>query len=152
MKRPILIVRTVSIEKLASVLQLCALRWPGHPLWVVTSPSRAGEVSRFELVARVVSYDGGSGGFSDPIAVDEPVACVVVPVANEGGSGYGNVLRACRRTKTERFALSPRCLRLKPLSRFRFALKWRLELGFSRFARFFAGYWAKRLLERERES
>ena len=94
MNLSVLIVRTVSVEKLSGVLDACTASWPGHPLVVVSSPGREGELHADSRIAEVVTYAIGPAGFSTPITYPARLAAVVVPVANRGGSGYANVMRA----------------------------------------------------------
>jgi len=117
MKLPILIIRTVSVEKLAPVLDACAARWPGHPLMVVTSPARGSELRTDPRITEIVPYATGATGFEQPITCDHELEAVVVPVANRGGSGYANVMRACRGLRTQTWFLASYSRELTALSR-----------------------------------
>lgn len=129
MNAPVLIVRTVSVEKLATVISACTTRWPGHPLWVVSNSGRSVELRADPQIARVVPYEMGPGGFTAPIKCAHPLVALVVPVANRTGSGYANVLRASTtlRAQTRYIASYARDLRARgPLW---WACHWRAELA-----------------------
>lgn len=142
MKRSILIVRTVSVEKLSPVLDACVARWPEHPLVVVTSPGREGELRLDPRIAAIVPYAMVAAGFSAPIEYASPVEAVVVPVANRGGSGYANVLRACRRLRATSWFLASYSRTLTPVSRCGWAWRWRSELALGYPARWLGCIWS----------
>lgn len=145
MKRPIIVFRTVSVEKMSPVLEACAARWATSPIWVVSNAGRADEMRNDKRVSEVIVIQ--SGDFSSPVEVDTLAEAVVVPVANEGGSGYGNVLAASLAISAERFFICSRCRALSELGRAGFSSKARLERFCGWGARLFAGYWAERILE-----
>ena len=149
MMKPVLIARTVSIEKLATVIESCRAEWPERPLWVLTNAGRAAEVEALAGVARAIRYEGGAGGFSAGVELETELWAVVVPVANAGGSGYANVLRACRGLRARRWALCARCSRLRFLSRIEWEAKWRSEWTLRAIAAFLGSYWGERMLDRE---
>ncbi|BET66029.1 hypothetical protein ASA1KI_09470 [Opitutales bacterium ASA1] len=147
MKAPVLVVRTVSVEKLAAVLDACRARWPDRPILVVTNPARATELRDDPRIHAVVPHDTTDDGFTRPIAYDHPLEAVVVPVANRGGSGYANVLRACRDLDARSWFLASGASTLTGLSRGRWAWKWRSELLLERLVGSPARLW-RRLLVR----
>ncbi len=142
MNAPILIVRTVSVEKLSAVLEACRTRWPEHPLVVVTNPGRVGELRTDPRIAEVRALAVGSGGFGEAITYPERLAAVVVPVGNRNGSGYANVLRACRTLRADGWFLASYAQTLRPLTRWGWSWRWRLELGLGYPARWLGGCWA----------
>lgn len=143
MNAPVLIVRTVSVEKLSPVLDACAARWPGHPLVVVTSAGRGAELRLDPRVADIVPYVVGPGGFDAPIDHAGPLAAVVVPVANRRGSGYANVLRSCRGLRPAEWVLASYARDLRPVSRVGWAWRWRSELTLGAVARVLGRAWAR---------
>lgn len=150
MKGSIVILRTVSVEKMSPVLDVCRERWPSAPLWVVSSPSRFDEMKRDVRVDRAISYRGQSG-FSCPVTLETglSVAAVVVPTANENGSGYGNVLGAALGVEASEYYLCSRCRKLRSLGRTGFVLRARAERTLGFLASTVSGYWAERTLEAE---
>ena len=126
MKLPILIVRTVSVEKLSSVFDSCAMRWPRHPVLVVTSPTRYDELRADSRISEIVLYATRTTGFSEPIACDRELEAVIVPVANRGGTGYANVMRACQNLNTRSWFLASSCRDFTELTRGAWARRWRL--------------------------
>jgi hypothetical protein len=132
----------VSVEKLSAVLESCRTRWPERPLVVVTNPGRADELRADPRIAEVRSLAVGSGGFGEAIEYPERLAAVVVPVGNRNGSGYANVLRACRTLRAESWFLASYAKTLSPLTRWGWSCRWRLELGLGYPARWLGGCWA----------
>lgn len=146
MNEPVLVVRTVSVEKLSMVLDACVSRWPERSIWILTTPARLTEVSRDVRVGGVIEYRSVEGGYWEKTVIEKRFISVVVPVANEGGSGYANVLRACSRIETEAFYICSRCKLLVELSSSEFNRRWRLELALASMFRFLGKYWASRIL------
>jgi hypothetical protein len=128
MKAPILIVRTVSVEKLSPVLDACRVRWPEHPLLVVTNVARGSELRSDTRIAEIIPYATGAAGFVSPIVCEHALEAVVVPVGNRGGSGYANVLRACRALRARTWFLASYSRMLVQLSSAAWAWRWRREL------------------------
>lgn len=143
---PVLIVRTVSLEKLSAVLDACRTRWPDRPLWVVTSPGRAGELKRDPRVAGLVPYTMGPGGFDAPIAFPGEAEAIVVPTANWRGAGYANVLRAARTVAVRQRFLASYARELVGVSRAGWAWRWRSELALGAIARWLGRRWSAALL------
>lgn len=141
MNLPILIVRTVSVEKLAPVLDACAARWPGHPLLVVTSPARGSELRLDPRITEIVPYATGAAGFEEAIICEHQIEAVVVPVANRGGSGYANVMRACRGLDARRWFLASYARNLTELTRAAWNRRWRCERLLEHPARWLAAVW-----------
>ncbi len=127
MNRPILIVRTVSVERLSTVLNCSLDRWPGHPIWVVTSQNRVGELVTDGRIDRVEGREGGYLNFGCRYESDTFYEAVVLPLANRKGSGYSNVLRSFSRVRCHGFFLSPFCRYLRPVSRTSLVLKAGIE-------------------------
>jgi hypothetical protein len=146
MSLPILIVRTVSVEKLSPVLDACATRWPGHPLIVVSSPGRGSELRTDPRVTEIIPYATGAEGFAAPIVCEHALEAVVVPVANRGGSGYANVMRACRRLDTRTWFLASYARELFHLSPAAWSRRWRVELALAVPARWLAWVWSHWIL------
>ncbi|HLP07708.1 MAG TPA: hypothetical protein VK178_06050 [Opitutaceae bacterium] len=142
MKAPVLIVRTVSVEKLSAVLDACRSRWPEHPLVVVTNPGRLGELRADPRIAEVVSYATGADGFSEAIEYPEPLAAVVVPVGNRDGSGYANVMRACCGLRPASWYLASYSRTLIPVTRSGWSLRWWTEILLGYPARWLGRCWA----------
>lgn len=140
---PILIVRTVSVEKLAPVLDACAGRWPAHPILVVTSPAHGSELRADPRITEIIPYETGTIGFGAPIQCEHALEAVVVPVANRGGSGYANVMRACRALETRSWYLARYARDLTELSRSAWTRRWRMELALRRLARPIAWLWRR---------
>lgn len=148
MSKPVVIIRTVSVEKMSSVLDACKARWGDSPLWVVSSTGRVEEMRRDIRVTRVLSHDGGVEGFQKPVIVEYKFSSVVVPVSNEGGSGYGNVFRAASALESGDYFMCSRCRKLKLLGKSGFKWRARLESYLGLFARFFGEFWAESILDR----
>ena len=127
MKNPVLILRTVSVEKLSSALDLAGDRWPGHPLAVATSVNRLTELSDDPRIDRLYAIETGTGGFERPLKLEETFEAIVFPLGNAHGSGYGNVFRACRRLSAKSFYISPYCRELRYAGFFRLKLKYLIE-------------------------
>jgi hypothetical protein len=127
MKAPVLVVRTVSVEKLSPVLDACRAHWPGHPLIVVTSPARGSELRTDPRITEIIPYATGAEGFVAPIRSEHALEAVVIPVANRGGSGYGNVLRACRDLAAQRWFLASYSRELTELTRAGWTRRWCVE-------------------------
>lgn len=127
MKHPVLIVRTVSVEKLAPVLTTCAKKWPQHPLVVVSSPARGSELQTDPRITEIIPYATAAEGFIHPIQCEHALEAVVVPVANRGGSGYANVMRACQHLQTRRWFLASFAQELQELAPFTWKRRWRTE-------------------------
>ena len=147
---PVLIVRTVSVEKLSPVLDACAARWPGHPLLVVSSPGRGSELRTDPRVTEIIPYATGAEGFVAPIVCEHVLEAVVVPVANRGGSGYANVMRACRGLDTRTWWVASYARELLELSSAAWSRRWRMELALAVPARLLAIAWRVLLLARGR--
>lgn len=144
----ILIVRTVSVEKLSPVIEACAARWPGRAIHVASTPGRAGELRQDGRIHRVIEYTAETNGFDRPLTVEETVAALVIPVGNQHGCGYANVIRACNGIRAAERYLASHCSVLKRMSRLRWALKWRLERALALPACWVARWWAHRILDR----
>jgi hypothetical protein len=141
MNVPILIVRTVSVETLSPVLDACAARWPGHPLIVVSSPGRSSELRTDPRVTEIIPYATGAEGFAAPIVCEHALEAVVVPVANRGGSGYANVMRACRALDTRTWWVASYARELLELSPAAWSRRWRVEAMLTRTSRVLAHAW-----------
>jgi len=141
MRLPILIVRTVSVEKLAPVLDACEARWPGHPLMVVTSPARGSELRTDPRITEIVPYATGAAGFVDPIICEHALEAVVVPVANHRGSGYANVMRACRSLDARSWFLASYARELTELPRTRWRRRCRIEATLDRLSLIVGSLW-----------
>lgn len=142
MKAPILIVRTVSVEKLAPVLDACRARWPHHPLIVVTSPARGSELRTDPRIAEIIPYATGAAGFVAPIRCDHVLEAVVVPVGNRGGSGYANVLRASRELRARTWFLASFSRDLQELSAAAWRWRWQREVLLQIPAHWLGSLWA----------
>lgn len=147
MSKPIIVIRTVSVEKMSPVLEACHRNWNGHDIWVVSNLGRAEEMRRDLRVARVI--ENRPGDYSRPLKMDTVFEAVVVPVANEGGSGYGNVFGAVLGMSSSSYWLCSRCRQLIPVSRGWFRYRKWMEVSLGRVARFFGDYWSDRILEKE---
>lgn len=141
MSLPILVVRTVSVEKLSPVLDACRTRWPDRPILVVTNPTRGSELRTDARITEIIPYDTGAAGFVAPIRCEHALEAVVVPVANRGGSGYANVMRACRRLDARSWFLASYSRELQELSRRRWSWRWRTELGLAVPCRWLSRIW-----------
>jgi hypothetical protein len=114
---PVLIFRTVSIEKMDAVLAACRARWPQAPLAVLSSPNRKAELLADPRVAEVVSVVLGPEGFPPRLGLSRRFAAVVVPLGNRRGSGYANVFTAARSCSTGGHFLARYCAELQSVSR-----------------------------------
>lgn len=145
---PVLIIRTVSVEKLSPVLDACRARWPENPLIIVTSPARGSELRTDPRITEIIPYPTGASGFEEPIRSEHALEAVVVPVANRSGSGYANVMRACRRLNARSWYLASYSRELRALSRQAWSCRWRVELGLQTTARWIGWLWAWWILRR----
>lgn len=150
MSRPILIIRTVSVEKLSTVLDSCRRRWPENPIEVLTSPGREGELSLDGRLSRVI-VQTASDGFSSPVHYDGEVEALVIPVANRSGSGYANVLLACRFVRADSRFIASYARELKQVSSVSWSLRWRWETFVGTFSRVIARIWSRRIVRQMRE-
>lgn len=146
MNAPILIVRTVSVEKLSPVLDACRARWPQHPLLVVTNAVRGSELRSDSRIAEIIPYATGAEGFVASIPCDHALEAVVVPIGNHGGSGYANVLRACRDLRSRTWFLAAYSRELNELSARQWNRRWRRELALQIPARWLGACWARWML------
>ena len=138
---PILIVRTVSVEKLSPVLDACGARWPEHALIVVTSPARGSELRTDPRITEIIPYSTGTEGFVAPIPCEHAIEAVVVPVANHGGSGYANVMRACRGLDTRSWFLASYARNLQQFTPTGWTRRWKNELLLAMPARWLGRLW-----------
>ena len=127
-KKPILVVRSVSIEKLSAVLDACVQEWPGHPVYVVSSPNRIVELELDERVDKALPYIVGASGFRKPFAWAEALEAVVFPVGNRYGGGYANVFKAFSRLKAKSFYRAAYSKELFRMRAFTLPLKYNVEL------------------------
>lgn len=128
-KKPILVVRSVSLEKLSAVLNACIYKWPEHPVYVVSSLNRIAELELDDRVNKALACEVGAEGFRKPFAWDEPLEAVVFPIGNRSGGGYANVFKAFSQLKTKAFYCAAFCQELYPMSTFRLLLKCAVELS-----------------------
>lgn len=118
-KAPVLLVRTVPVERFGPLVESCAQVFPGHPLWALTSPNRAEELAGGGRLARILAPEGLAQGFRPALDLSSeklPVFhAVVVPWGNASGAGYGNVLAALRPLRARHWYGAPRSASLRPL-------------------------------------
>ena len=114
--KSILIVRTISVEKLSPLLDLCRQRWPEHPLWLVSSPNRVKELEDDARIGKVIPRTLGPGGFEQPFVIEDTPKAVIFPLGNRRGGGYGNVFAAFVGLRTGQFFLAPYGRELRPVS------------------------------------
>ena len=138
--------RTVSVEKLSPVLDACRARWPQHPLLVVTNAARGSELRSDPRITEIIPYATGAEGFGTPIPCDHELEAVVVPVGNRGGSGYANVMRACRALRTCSWFLASYSRDLRELSPRAWTWRCRRESWLQLPARLLAWLWAAWIL------
>ena len=146
MNRHVLVVRTVSVEKLSGVLDSCRLRWPENPIAVLTNPGREGELSLDERIDRVVSQPASSSGFSSPVQYGGEVEALVVPVANRFGSGYANVLKACRFIPANARFIASYAHELQEVSPLLWSFRWRWESVLQKPSGAIARIWSRRIV------
>lgn len=146
MNAPILVVRTVSVEKLSPVLDACRARWPHHPILVVTNATRGSELRTDGRIAEIIPYATGAEGFVAPIPCDHQLEAVVVPIGNRDGSGYANVLRACRGLRARTWFLASYSRELVELRRTGWTWRWRREFWLQLPARALGWIWAQWVL------
>ncbi len=115
------------MEKLSGALDLARDKWPGHPLAVVTSVNRLEELSDDPRIDRLYGVETGTGGFEDPLKLEETFEAIVFPLGNAHGSGYGNVFRACRSLSAKSFYISPYCRELRSAGLLRLKFKYLIE-------------------------
>lgn len=113
----VLILRTVSVEKLDGVLSACRAQWPDARLVVVSNASRRAEILADARVSEVIAVDLDGEGFSRPLALTPAFAAVVVPVGNRTGAGYANVLRAATGCNAREFYVASYAVTLRRRSR-----------------------------------
>ncbi len=126
-KKAVLIIRTVSVEKLSKALDLAGERWPDHPLAVASSINRLNELSDEPRIDHLYGIETGTGGFEVPLVLDETFEAIVFPVGNAHGSGYGNVFWACRSLSAKSLYISSYCQDLRVIGAFRLKLKCLIE-------------------------
>lgn len=148
MSSPIVIFRTVSVEKMSPVLNACQERWLDHPIWIVTSRNRVEEMERDVRVERSIPFDGAMG-FERPFSLDAKAEAVVVPTANKWATGYGNVLNAALGVDASTYYICSRCRTLLAFGKSGFMWRARRERFLIGLARVFSGFWAERILERD---
>jgi hypothetical protein len=119
----VLILRTVSVEKLDGVLAACRERWPAARLVVLTNPGRQAELEADERIAEVVPHALGPVGFDRSVRLARRFDIVVVPVGNRGGSGYANVICAALNCPAREYFLAAHARDLRAVPR------WRLRLS-----------------------
>lgn len=125
--QPILILRTVSIEKLSPVLDLCQDKWPGHPLYVATSENRVGELKTDPRIENVFPYQHDWADLKESSLIEENIHCVVIPIGNQRGSGYANVFESALALPTSHISLAPYCQSLLSISSKNMLIKCKLE-------------------------
>lgn len=113
----ILIFRTVNVERMAGVVGACRTRWPSASLVVLSSPNRRAEMLADPRVAEVLDLPFGPDGFPPRVDLGRRVDAVVVPLGNQRGSGYGNVLDAARRCVARDCFVMPYAASLTRVSR-----------------------------------
>ncbi len=146
MKKPILIVRTVSVEKISEALDLCLEKWPGHPLIVATTANRSKELANDNRIDRLEIVDTGPRGYDRIFHLEEHLEAVVFPIGNKNGSGYGNVFRAFSSLCARNFYMSPYCRDFRSMGRLRLKLKYGTELALEELLSVFGRIWAQRLI------
>jgi hypothetical protein len=129
------------VEELSPGLDACAARWPGHPLLVVSSPGRGSELRTDPRVTEIIPYATGAEGFTAPVVCEHALEAVVVPVANLSGSGYANVMRACRRLEARSWFIASHTRELLEPSRGAWPRRWWMELALAAPAESFARAW-----------
>lgn len=127
--QPILIVRTVSVEKLSLLLDLCRQRWPEHPIWLVSSPNRVKELEDDARISKVIAHSLGPSGFDQPFVIEDTPEAVVFPLGNRRGGGYGNVFATFGSLKPGQFFLAPFGRELRPVSPLVLKVKYLIERG-----------------------
>lgn len=145
--RPILIVRTVSLEKLSFVLDLCRERWPQHPIHIISSENRLAELQNDARITETHTYKMGKTGFDHPFDYSERAAALIIPIANQRGSGYGNVFKAFSSVKADAIFLAAHCKKLSKSTPYSLKLKYLFEQGARALSRPLAHCWAKSLLK-----
>ena len=115
----VLILRTISVEKLDGVLNACRDTWPEAKLVVLTNPGRKAELEADARIAEVLTVDLGASGFDRRLRVGKSFDTVVVPIGNRNGSGYANVLQAARQVRASHYYVAAYARDLRPMSRMR---------------------------------
>ncbi len=127
--KSILIVRTVSVEKLSPLLDLCRQRWPEHPIWLISSPNRVKELEDDARINKVIAHSLGPGGFEQPFAIEDTLEAVVFPLGNRRGGGYGNVFATFGSLRPGQYFLAPYGRELRPVSPIVLKVKYLIERG-----------------------
>lgn len=132
MKRPILIIRTVSIEKLSQVIASCKEQWPFHPVWVLTLPGREGELEVDSRINRVIVFPSETGEFQGYYETPDYFEVLAIPTVNHSGWGYANVYRALSTIHTRQVFRVAYCKRWIRTSYFRLMARclWEMSWGY----------------------
>jgi hypothetical protein len=146
MKLPVLIVRTVSVEKLSGVLDACHQRWPNNPISVLTGAGREGELALDPRIDRVITLPQSTRGFSTLFDHDDEVESLVIPVAHRSGSGYANVLKACRTIRARKRFIASYSRELQEISPLRWSIRWRWEYLLEKPSRLIAHMLSRRIV------
>lgn len=145
---PVIILRTVSVEKLSTVLDLCNARWPNHALHVLTSANRAGELKQDHRVSRVTAYPNEDAGFASLLTrIQGPATSIVIPIGNQTGCGYGNVFQAIPWLITQHYFLAPYCQSLIKTTRLQLNLKSKTEQWLTQVCHPLSQFLTKRILK-----
>ena len=147
--RPVLIVRSVSIEKISVVIDLCQHKWPGNPVYIVTAGAgRKHECLADSRVCEVLVHNSLDGAYAGRFESVLNFEAIVFPVENGSGVGYANIFKCFSFVNTQGYYLSEFCSNLKTMSKLRLKLKVSWELFVKKMAGPFASLLAKIILKR----
>lgn len=103
----ILVFRTVSIEKMDMVLDICHFYFSDARLVVLSSLNRRFELIDDSRVAEVITINTGAKGFPAKMQLSRIFRAVVIPLGNHRGAGYSNVFSAAASCLSNEFYTMP---------------------------------------------
>lgn len=95
----VFIARSVSVEQMDRVLDVCSERWPDKDLVVITNSNRHAEMVADPRVANAIAPTELVHDFEGVWRTDRQAETIVVPVGNSSGVGYVNVFRFLSRIR-----------------------------------------------------
>ena len=129
MSERVLIVRTISVEELGPLVEICRSTWRGANICVLTSPNRHREVAGIAGVDETIDYLEATGGFGMPWNDGRAYRALVIPVRNGSGWGYANVARALSTVNAASVRIAQWGRALKPVTLTGLELRSRVERG-----------------------
>lgn len=143
------IFRTVSIEKLSSVLDLCQQQWADSRIIVISSQNRIAELECDDRVAQALPLSDQQPYFATALrALNRQVENLVIPTGNQGGAGYENIFQGLNSGLARACYLAPYCRSLQPVS----YIHLRIKVGINQAATLvtypLAALWARQMIKK----